>query len=472
MRASEEARSDADLLCICCSFRPDTSPTANRAAKLVAELAERGFRVRVITAVAGNGTPEPRNVERITVAAKGGRKALAVLARARLGKVVDLLGWPDPDVVWVPAAIHAALRALSERRAKAIVVFMMPYSSGLIGLVLRRLTRIPTIFNLDDSPTCTDMHPSFVTPAHRWLARQLEDSFVARSDATIYVSETTRKRVEARLAPPLRQKLHLIRYGGDRVPRETGAASSTFSIRYIGGMNGWHALLEGAPTSFSRALFRRAMKLGVTREVELDFRSSSPIFVGRAVSRVLDRHPEWRGRMRVEVYGNQFPNAVVERALARYDVREVVEVHGTVSHAEAVRLSASAELLFLTLPARLDGSAGGRISAKTYEYLTTDRAILAAVPAGENRLFLEGQRGVTCCDPLDEAAMAQVIERSAAAFFAGAPERFDRSELSESLSYSRRTDELIALLESVISGTESRDGASRESSNSARRQVV
>ena len=82
--------------------------------------------------------------------------------------------------------------------------------------------------------------------------------------------------------------------------------------------------------------------------------------------------------------------------------------------------------MFLTLPKRVDGSPGGRISAKTYEYLMTDRPILAALPQGENWDYLTDKPGVWLVEPDDQQAMKQVIAELAEAKFAGRPRVFDR----------------------------------------------
>ena len=140
----------------------------------------------------------------------------------------------------------------------------------------------------------------------------------------------------------------------------------------------------------------------------------------------------------------------MRRALEATGVQDVVDVHGPIPHGEATAAVAVADLLFLTLPARLDGSPGGRISAKTYEYLATDRPILAAVPPGENRDYLEGKPGVWLVDPVDSRGMAAVIEELAAAKLAGAPRTFDRSALREELSYDTRAREFDAVIRAAI----------------------
>ena len=104
-------------------------------------------------------------------------------------------------------AILAGRRIVRETRPSAIVVFMMPYSAGLAGIALSRLTGLPLILNLDDSPTCTDMHPHSPTRLHHRLARALEDLYARRADAIVYVSQTNLELVRARQPEPVRERV-------------------------------------------------------------------------------------------------------------------------------------------------------------------------------------------------------------------------------------------------------------------------
>jgi hypothetical protein len=127
-----------------------------------------------------------------------------------------------------------------------------------------------------------------------------------------------------------------------------------------------------------------------------------------------------------------------------------VSVLDPVPHEQVAAIVDGADLLFITLPTRLDGSRGGRISAKTYEYLTTDRPILAAVPRGENWDYLADKPGVWLVEPDDRQAMRSVIEQLARAKRAGNPLSFDRSALQEQLSYATRASEFARVIRAAI----------------------
>jgi glycosyltransferase involved in cell wall biosynthesis len=437
------------VLCFAQSFPPETTPTAIRAGKLLGRLSER-WDITVITS--GEGPLEPGEARIEQVRPRRPSRLLAALGRLRLGRIAELLVWPDEGVFWLLPALLAGRRLVRETAPSAIVVFMMPYSSGLIGLALSRLTRLPLILNLDDSPTCTDMHPHYPTRLHHRLARALEDLYVRHADAVIYVSQRNLELVRERQRERDRDKLRLVRYGADRDTATLTAAVSGpgFEIAYVGAMSGWWSLLGESGGGWRSRLLDALQRLGRHERLRLDQRSSSPAFIGRAIVAAVGEHPGWEGRIHFTIHGNPYPEWLVERALDAAGVAGVVTVHGPVAHERIAKILASSDLLFLTLPRRVDGSPGGRISAKTYEYLATDLPILAAVPRGENWDYLEGRPGVWLVEPDDTEAMKSAISELAAAKLSGAPARFDRSGLQEELSYESRAAEFAAVVEESI----------------------
>ncbi len=397
----------------------------------------------------------PHGVEGVRVQSVRSRRPtrlLATLRRLHLDKLLELAVWPDDSIFWAFPAIRAGRRLIREQKPAAIVVFMMPYSAGLAGLVLSRLARVPLVLNLDDSPTCTDMHPSFPTRLHYRLAKWLEDAYARAADAVVYVSATNLATVRERQPPLVREKLQLVRYGADPVDVAAQPPSNgRFEIAYVGAMSGWWALIgeDAAPGLLKRA-FRAWTRLGRYERYALDERTSSPAVIGRAIIDAVAAEPELAGRVKLSIHGNPYPTEVVTRALRGVGVENVVDVGGPVPHEQVAQIVATADLLFLTLPTRTDGSRGGRISAKTYEYLATDRPILAAVPPGENWDYLSGKPGVWLLAPDDQQGMSAVIAELAQAKLVGNPLSFDRSALAEQLSYDTRAREFADVVREAI----------------------
>jgi hypothetical protein len=437
------------LLCISRSFAPDTTPTGIRAGKLVARLTER-WDVSLITETALARSGPCVHVHH--VASRRPARLLATLRRLRLSKLTELLVWPDDSIFWVLPAIAAGRRLVKQNRPSAIVVFMMPYSAGLIGLALARLTGLPLILNLDDSPTCTDMHPDFPSRLHYLLARGLENLYARRADATVYVSQTNLELVRARQSAEVGERLRLVRYGADEADfRARRPEGERFEIVYVGAMSGWWTLIEqqAAPSPLKRA-YDAWTALGRHRLAELDTRTASPAFIGKALMQSLAEHPDWRGRVGMSVYDNSYPRDVVSRALQAAGIEQVIDVHDPVAHDRVADILAGADLLFLTLPRRVDGSRGGRISAKTYEYLMTDRPILAALPAGENWDFLADKPGVWLAAPDDAEQLREVVSELVQAKFAGRPQTFARESVHREISYAARADEFEAAIQAGI----------------------
>jgi glycosyltransferase involved in cell wall biosynthesis len=443
------------LLCICSSFPPEVTPTAIRSGKIL-EYLQKEWNLQVVTEVQGKVPDSLVNVHPVKSWYPG--RLIYWLSRFKFEKLLEWFIWPDRTIFWLLPALLKGKELVKQQESDAIVVFMMPYSAGLVGILLKWLTRRPLVLNFDDSPTCSDMSPSYPTWIHYHMTRWLEDFYISQADAVIYVSQHNLEKVRSRQPKAQHFKFHLVRYGADlkdlkQYSSPESIADSQFSIVYIGGMNGWYEFYHlPQENTVSRKVYRAWMSFGRHEVLKLDYRSSSPIFIGKAVQQVAIGNPNWQNKIHVNVYGNQYSQTIIERVLQNQNVVDVISVFGSLPHNEAIKMACKADLLFLTLPARPDGSLGGRISAKTYEYLMTDRPILAAVPRGENWDYLEGKPGVWLVEPTDVAGMAKAITQLAVAKFSGKPLSFNRSELHEQLSYSTRSEEFDKILTKVCIG--------------------
>ncbi|HHP7239789.1 glycosyltransferase [Longibacter sp.] len=443
------------LLLISYRFPPESYPLANSLAGVVRHL-QTEWDVDVVTAAEGAISTGSVRIHHVPGCAQG--RLSEVLRQLRLDKLDNLMTWPDPYRAWVDPALEKASSLVDRHQHDAAIVFMMPFSSGFVGTALKSRTGIPLVLNLDDSPTCSDMHPAYPSRWHYRQSIRLEDMFIRASDRVIYVSEHNRDRVAARHPASFRERLRVIRCSAD--PPDVGpsaipvsgagtgrdaSSDDVFRIVYTGAMTGWYAL-DPMPRSPSKRLYQAWNRIGQHRLTTLDRKTHSPVYIGQAIQRVLRRNPTWRGRVYLDVFGNTYPDDVTQRVLADYGVSDVVRLHGRIKP-DAVRTeTSSADLLFMSLPDRLDGSPGGRISLKTYEYALTDRPILAALPDGENRSFLTAVPGVHLTGPSDSTAMADVIEDLAHRTFDGEDLSVSRPKLRKQVSSEARARAISDLL--------------------------
>ena len=229
-------------------------------------------------------------------------RLLRAAAAAAANKLLELLVWPDESIFWLLPAMRAgrriAPRAPAERDRRV--------HDALLRRARRhraaRLSGLPLVLNLDDSPTCTDMHPYFPTRLHYRLARALEDLYVSRADAVVYVSRTNLELVSR--APAARRCAKLPPRPLRRRPRadfraRPPALASDFEIAYVGAMSGWWALIgESSAGGGLGAPVRHWTRLGRYERTTLDERTSSPAVIGRAILEAIAEHPGLGGTRR------------------------------------------------------------------------------------------------------------------------------------------------------------------------------
>jgi glycosyltransferase involved in cell wall biosynthesis len=150
---------------------------------------------------------------------------------------------------------------------------------------------------------------------------------------------------------------------------------------------------------------------------------------------------EIRDRVRLVLAG---VIAASDRALVtRSSVASMVEFTGYCSHAETVRRQRTADLLFLPMHKMPPGSRATIVPGKTYEYLASDRPILAAIPAGDARDFLLRSGAGLVCEPDDVGQMRRILAAQYRRWADGQPhpgvdpdflQQFERRELTRQLA--------------------------------------
>ena len=444
------------LLCISYVFPPLINPLANRVQRLLVHF-QKKWQIQALT---GRDTNAYLNEEASVhfVQSWYPKRLIELMSKLKMDKFLELLIWPDNAVFWVLPALLKGYQLIKAQKPDAIIVFMMPYSTGLLGIGLKWLTGIPLILSFDDSISCTDMHPDAPSWLHYQLGIWLENFYVRHADAVVYVSQFNLDLVKKRQPLSQQSKFNLIRCGVDvldyTTPISAPVIETNFEIVYTGGMNGWYKFYHSSEElTVLKKLYKAWMKLGHYQMAEIDYCTSSPVFIGQAVQQAIEECQSWRNRIHVKLYGNKVPEEILQQVLQNQNLTEVVSVFSALPHSQAIQLARQADILFLTLPKRTDGSSGGRISCKSYEYLMTDRPILAAVPKGENWNYLEDKQGVWLVEPTDIEAMSKVVAEVAFAKFSGLPLRFDRTALQQELSYFNLAEEYLKIFERVGSNS-------------------
>ncbi|MDB6147272.1 MAG: glycosyltransferase family 4 protein, partial [Spartobacteria bacterium] len=125
-------------------------------------------------------------------------------------------------------------------------------------------------------------------------------------------------------------------------------------------------------------------------------------------------------------------------------ISEFVRFPGYVSHSESIHLVRTADLLFLPMHNLPIGRRPRIVPGKTYEYMAAGRPVLAAVPDGDARDFLEKSGVAFLTKPDDVEGMIEQLDRVYTAWKSRASiikpnwefiEQFERSKLTHRLAH-------------------------------------
>ena len=364
-------------------FPPDGGPGVQRSAKFVKYLPQMGWDPVVLTT--------DRSVERVRDSSLLAEiPPGTAIVRAHTMEpdddwrgVVRYLIWgpltplsvPDLGNWWFPWAIPAALREIRRRPVAAIYATGSPYSSHVLGAILKACTGLPLVLDFRDEWTIDPLY--WVQRRGYWkLFKPVESRMqrwaVRKADRVILVTDSAYQAF-VRAYGDL-DKFVVIRNGFDEPDFEHAAAPDLPENRFHVVYSGSTAELNSRPAGFLQAA-REAIDRAASLRDNLQIH-----FVGE-----FDRESrEWVSRLQLETY---------------------VDIVGPVSHRKSVGYLTSADVLLLI--SRLIPT---RVAGKAYEYLGAQKPVLALTPPGAEVVRLFDQAGVGYwVDPEDITGIANTL---------------------------------------------------------------
>ncbi len=416
------------VLMIAHHFPPAGGSGSNRALAFARYLPEYGWEPIVLTpaeAWASNRDDDllaqlPRGLRRIRTRSFESRPSVAGRAaapvtsarrepthtpsaiRAHLG---HLKRFPDAHLGWLPFALAAA------RRQDYDVAYSSsgPFTSHLVGLILKRLNKRPWVAELRDGWYRWNraIFPDY--PAWRdALERRLEAAAVRSADKVILVTD--------RMATAFRAQY-------PDIPRDRFAVVS----------NGFDPAQFKAPVAVGRSDRWQVLHAGA-----LYYGRSLTAFL-EAARRLINSDPDFAEQFRLTLLGTLDPRAQAE--LKHSGLEKHVHVQGQVSHAAALKAMYVADALLLV--ANTTPGAEATVPGKLFEYLAIGRPILAVAPLDSSTADILAQTGGGWLAPAGDAdAIACALRRAFAEHRAGQTQhshptevaRFDRRVLTGTLA--------------------------------------
>jgi len=260
--------------------------------------------------------------------------------RDRLLSAWGALQVPDDKASWARHARRAAATVIAQIPVDIVVSSSPPVSAHGTALRIAREADVPWVADFRDLWTG---NPAYQGPAwRRSLDRRMERRWLSAADGLVTVS-----------AP---MKDALARVAGSAVP--TTVIPNGYDEEDFTGI---------APTPSEPGLFR-IVHAGTF------YGHQSPAPFLRGVQQWLDRAQSLGDQLRVRFIGSV--GSRFDAALAGFERRHpgVLELHGYVDHAEALRQMVSADALLLVVGG--GDASHGVVTGKIYEYLRAARPIL------------------------------------------------------------------------------------------------
>lgn len=294
----------------------------------------------------------------------------------RLGRLRELLFFPDDQIGWLPFALRAAVRSRRLTRFDAVFSTSSPITSHLIAGLFARLTGTPWVAEFRD-PWRGNALATRLPWFHRRLQAKMERWIFRSADRIVCVTPSL-TRLYRRRYPASRIVTITNGYDRSEIPARARerAGQPRFKIVYTG---------------------------------TLDRPSELEVFL-RGVAALLARRPDLCDRLEVAFYGQVAGGcqAVADRLMRGVQLEGLIHFFGFVPRRVALRALADADAALVLL-----GSGPGMglfIGGKLYDYLGQSKQILAVIPPGDARDLLDGLAWGVIANP-DAEEISRAIER-------------------------------------------------------------
>jgi glycosyltransferase involved in cell wall biosynthesis len=344
---------------------------------------------------------------------------------------------------WTANAVPLAERV--GRETDVIFASLVPYETTEGAVEIARRLRKPLIADLQDPWALDEMWP-YPSALHQRLDLQRMRRYLGAASTIVMNTPEAAIRVQ-RAFPEVADRVVSIPNGFDArdfdgpLPDRTDRRFRIVHTGYLHTDQGYR-LRKTRPV-------RRL--LGGTQP--LDMLTRSHVFLLEALEELMVADRSFHDSIEVVLAG---VTTALDRKIALESPVDV-QLTGYLSHAETVALIRSADLLFLPMHDLPIGMRAGLVPGKTYEYLASERPILAAVPDGDARDLLTEAGNALLARPSDVAAMRDLIRAQVERWRAGESPpppnagvvaRYERRELTRQLA--RVIDETAAR---ALSGT-------------------
>ncbi|MDO6601699.1 glycosyltransferase family 4 protein [Arenibacter palladensis] len=263
---------------------------------------------------------------------------------------------PDARKFWIKPSVNFLVDVIKKENIGTVISTGPPHSLHLIGLELKKRTKIRWITDFRDPWTSIGYHKKLkLTKASRTKHKHLEKLVLNEADKIIVTSKTTKQEFTQITQKPIA----VITNGYDTTLGNSVALDVDFTISHIG------SLLTGR----------------------------NPINLWKALSELIQEYPDFKKRFKLQLAG--VISSDVLESIYFYGLQSYTKLLGYISHDEAIQYQRKSQVLLLI---EIDSEeTQGIIPGKVFEYMATKRPILGVGPSNweVGDLIAESKTGKT-----------------------------------------------------------------------------
>ncbi len=316
------------------------------------------------------------------------------------------LFWEKP-ARWARPLLHQALALAKQQRFDAILTSSSPMVTAIVAKRLKEELGIPWIWDRRD-PYSQD--PNFVWPSycHYRLMRWFEQRWLRHADRVLFVTPTMKRDLLRDFPQISAAKVMVVENGYPdeyfdlEKPTATEKSSEQpFNIVYTGTLRFQQPPYHESSLGW---LKRHALHYHHT---DYDFSTRSPLALFEALKIIRQQQPQLYREIRVEIIGRSDPRNI--DLCRQLGLQQVVQFMSTLPYNATMAKIKQADLLFLPMERRLDGSSSAYVSTKIYEYMASGNPVLLIADPGDAATLIEKAHCGIRCNFGDYAGVAKQI---------------------------------------------------------------
>lgn len=324
--------------------------------------------------------------------------------------------FPDAKITWLPFAFIYSLWLIRKYRIEYIFSSFPPATTHLLGLFLKKCTDVKWIADFRDGWCCDPLDPILAhSPARFFLEKTLEKQAAKNCDHLLVTSPDVGEYFK-----DFKEKTSLITNGYDQDDFDRGRQTLE-KLRDL----------------------KKYFVISNTGALHYSHPGNTPRYFFEGLKLAFSKHPEIKEKTRVFFLGNL---TRAEKKMAhQMGLGTRVKVLGLRSHLEAIRYRLISDVLLL-----IDRPMRGRssyIHGKVFEHLASRKPILALLPSGACRDFLENLGVGEIVEPQDIDGIANKLWELFSQWQAGGILRYELTD-AELQKFERRkvTEKLAEIL--------------------------